>query len=276
MNNFNSLFELFAVFNFAYVLSNDFTAALNSKIIGSFNNIQKDIETIRALINENYSYLTANQSSENDDLRKEVCRQLNEQYINISSEFDALKTKTDEFICSSGILPKFNHYCLLAGFYCVLFLLFIALGLDISYEHGGLLLIYNLLFIFILILQFWDKVKFYKCNYLVSTLSFILINAIFGVFCLFYTLNNSLYFQSFEYKLWLYPVNIIFSIGIACHHFVIYFFKALYLRNNIVNRKSEEIINFRSKCTEFGTTLKAQLAVVDLSKKLASSNGEES
>ena len=269
MANFNSLFELFAVFNFAYVLSNDFTAALNSKIIGSFNSIQKEIETIRTLITEHYTYLKENQSSENDPLRKEVCRQMNEEYISLSSEFDTLKNRTEEYINSSGILPKFNHYCLIAGFYCVLFLLFIGLGLDIKYEHLGLLLLYNILFIIILIFQFSDKIKFYKCNYLISTFSIFIVVLLFGIFCFFYTKSEVHYFESFTFKLWLYPLNIIISIGIACHHFIVYFFKALYMRNNMVNNKYVEISTFRNKCTEFGTSLKAKLAVVDLSKQLA-------
>jgi len=185
MTEFNSLLELFTVFNFAYVLSHDFTNSLNTRITSSFSILEKELKQIKTLILANQEYLIESQKKYGDALGQAVLGALNKKSLDLESEYKGVKKGIEKHIRDSGVQPKFNFYCLFAGFYSIAILLVFALGLEDSIYHMGMLFCFNFIVVVILIFEFWDWIKFVKCSYLYSTYAFLFSLVVFGIFLFF-------------------------------------------------------------------------------------------
>jgi len=254
--DFTSTFELIAAFNFAYVISSDFTKSLERQIVGSYSGIDKLLAEVKTLVRQNADYLSekinsiGNNSNELTNLygRKRT----------FDLQLNQLEDRVAQKIETSGISKTFNYYCLFAGFYSFFLLIIFGFGFSWSNNrHSELLLIFNFISLLGVIFLFdrWLIFKFFIPNYLKTI--FISSATIFflSILCWFYRnqipVDSAGYFSmNFAY------LNIFICLILPTFHFLYYFRKAFLSRREKGKEVTDEIKKFKVKCIEFSGVLK--------------------
>ena len=170
MKEFNSLFELFAAFNFVYVLSTDFNDKISNKLINKFEASEKTLNQIIDFFGHYESIL--------NDYKKEsvkISLTLSDELSKMDSkkaEFYSNKTKWEGEINSAKVGGYFNYYCLFSGLYCLLILYLN--GFDYFNHHNWrtYLFIGNLLYVIGLIILSMEKFKVFTTNFISTLITF--------------------------------------------------------------------------------------------------------
>lgn len=129
MNNFSSIFELLAAFNFALVSSDYFLESVNIKITGHLSAAIHKINSLeKTLIKEIDDYLgnaidTARTEENNEKLNNLSDFQTNFETI-IKPTVESAKVELDDLVQKEKTSTNFRSYCLFSGIYCLLILFF--------------------------------------------------------------------------------------------------------------------------------------------------------
>lgn len=125
MENFTSIFELLAAFNFALVISNDFLIAVNIKITGYLGKSKMDIENIDNILRvEIKDYI--DKALSNKDLNPVLKEGYTSADTTCQQHYDSQKAISEriKFIENKlSFSSNFTAYSLFAGIYCMIILL---------------------------------------------------------------------------------------------------------------------------------------------------------
>jgi hypothetical protein len=125
LNQFNSLFELFAAFNIAYALSDSFNKDLNERVTSGFRTARfriEEISTELAVATETLLDLkTFKEGTLNSGPKIEAARIAHGGFLD---RFKVIRKDVEEDIRTAGLSHSFKYLCFFHALYC-LFMLFI-------------------------------------------------------------------------------------------------------------------------------------------------------
>ncbi len=246
MDKFNSLFELFAAFNFAFVLSSDLNSTLHRKLVGFFDAIDKKRKEIETILDKQRDYIKSSkeQGAENP-------KGLADAILDFEDKITLYESKKDDHSSKTKDINKyFNFYCLYAGLYCVFALLVSALinyffsEIDTSNQSIAIdAMAVSTLFFIVGLIVLLSKFKWkFEANY-ISTAWVFIVGLLISI--LFYWLLLS----SKIGKLDIYPLTVItLSLLLPVAHFIFYFFKAYNDNNNIGKIINDDLTTILSEC----------------------------
>jgi hypothetical protein len=259
MENFNSIFELLAAFNFAYVLSSSFQSSLVEKLFSNyllaletFESIQQQFSTLR----ENLENLQAKSKIQKVvALTKDLSAKITDFDTRVESAKDQISTSIDRY--RSGNSVTFNFLCLYSALYCFFILLFAGCGWlssDNSWERLFFLTFNTVYLLFAFLLWFGPSFKFYSNYYLVIgyfTLSLI----ITGTINTFFICESS----GLQYS-WVHTCNFFIALLSGSVNFIHAFFFASFRnaregKNEYINAKKMED-EFKDLSSEVSTSIK--------------------
>ncbi|MDP1675923.1 MAG: hypothetical protein Q8L88_03580 [Bacteroidota bacterium] len=231
LENFNSLFELTAVFNFAYVLSNDFVQMLNLKIIRHFQVLLGKHEMISSLtagakesllsVTKKVTEIT---TSENN-LDKQL-HQLKTELDNFEKLNTDLKTDCDNLAKDSSVVQEFPFLCLYAGLYSIFVLLLngFSTNSDRAFINESYLILNFLSIVFLMYCYLRPRIIVFQkisLNYSFVIATFVII-VVMSVCFYFINKNIIITHCPIEFDLSV-PISSIFIIS---SHFIFYYFRA--------------------------------------------------
>jgi len=259
-SDFNSLFELFVVFNFAYIFSVNFQEILNSYILKPSENLStrtKEASEKKDVLEVSLNQLQIDQTSFNN---VNVISEIREKLGIIHDSYRKLDEANSSNISRMKITSGFSTISLFSALYCI-FMLFVG-GLNkLPISDMNLLqtiFLFNLLYlIFIKIVFIRDHIGQYKekaMNHFIP-ISIFVVGLISSVILARYSINNNLCViytndLNFTEK----NILIIVSVILPMSHFIFYFIRAIfiyfiYLRSTtkLINEYDANLKSFEEK-----------------------------
>jgi hypothetical protein len=139
LSNFNSIFELLAAFNFAYVISDSFNDHLHTRIIHGFVNIEKNLDNIGGKIKIGMDSLhackpfTLPSGKSSDEKIEQVKTAMNAK----QAQFSTLNKDVRGNIRIAGLRESFKFICLYAALYALSVLVFIGFATQLDSPHNS-------------------------------------------------------------------------------------------------------------------------------------------
>lgn len=262
MGNLSSIFEIFVALNSAYILSQEFLQALNTKITRILQDIQEPLNQVESLIESNKDYLFKLSSEILERMQKERAQQ---EIFEV--KFKDLNNSVFLEIDKASISPIFSIYCLFAAMYSFSVLLGIGFDSDFHCINDDAFFVFNisniLLFPFFIKLNSEIRYKskwFFNSGYFCSVIIIIISWTIY--ICVSVYQNNE-HIKFMEYSKFIHctdygdcPIdfftfNKVLSIIIPTAHFITYFGIAIRNKQYLYPKLEKEIRNFEKEIQEF-------------------------
>jgi len=128
---FNSILELFTVFNFAFIVSDTFNKELRGKIIGSFDSLSHSIKENQKMIDSSQDSLITIKNKVDTgvlDVNIGVVNALRDRLNIIEHNFKELADNIEIEIKRNSLAEGFSEICLFTGTYTLFILLFISIN----------------------------------------------------------------------------------------------------------------------------------------------------
>ena len=255
MEKFNSLFELFAAFNFAYVFSADLIKNFNEKLGGNFHKAETSLSSIDLTIQNIDTYIV--ESKKDGAHNSEVLNNLLTEFGNEKGNYTIDRNRTLNHIKSSLEKSKFSYLCLFSGLYSILILMFA--GYDIidlkNNNHVEYLFWFNLLALFSIFILLSEYFYFWRTDHISTTITFIV------TLIITFVIISISSFWSFHWCPFISKGVVFLSILIASWHFFMYFVK-IYINQK---KKGTELItitnNWHTKFNDLNTRLSVAINV---------------
>jgi hypothetical protein len=218
MENFNSIFELLAAFNFAYVLSDDFKKGFDS-YVSALKNYEMYEGEIRTLQDN----LASNKVVSN--LKSPISNAL----ATFVSKVTEGKERVSKTLTEFQNDLTFNYLCLNAALYCFFVLLMNGCGwLSCDSKHEiSMFFVFNCLVLFSVVLIARRPTLYFVINYYAVCWQFIVILALTSLFNFLFKIGlDCSMFESCH------GLNFVFALIVGCINFVFAFYTA-----EIKNRK---------------------------------------
>lgn len=125
MDSYNSIFEILATFNFAFVASNAFIREVNIRLTGNLGKASEIYKKAKEVSEKQKEYLDKRLSTIVDAQgeRYGILVRLTEEHHKIHSDLITRLDENSEKIETEGTSDKFKWYSLYSGLYCMLILL---------------------------------------------------------------------------------------------------------------------------------------------------------
>ncbi|NOT36429.1 MAG: hypothetical protein HOP11_03515 [Saprospiraceae bacterium] len=244
MQSYNSLFELFAAFNFAYVLSTKFAQDLHSKITLSEGELNKKVKDLDSVISTNENYVYALKSKSKSEKEKFALNLELNKLGSISVDLTKVLDDINVGHISKAKLSFFNYACFISGIYSLLVLFFSGCG----YINGNIdcvnyFMYFNIMFSCIHVLTIIARI-IWPNDFTYGMLSIIILGSLysFGIIC---NVNHEFIFkQDVSVSRFTYNHNLGLSIIISTWHFIILFIVSEYTRasfSSSISQRTDKI-----------------------------------
>lgn len=255
MNNFSSIFELLAAFNFALVSSDYFLESVNVKITGYLSTAMDKIDNLEnTLIKEIDGYLNAAIETARNASQKDKIDNLSDIQTNFETTIKPLslttKCELEDLVKQEKTSINFRSYCLFSGIYCLLILFLSGLDeLEFSFALSTKIFYneYWIIFNFIMLLLI-----FISKNHWIDIISEFSLKRVFhlyiigAILALIFTLIPHLWSQKLcNYNL--YFINVLISIFVPALHFVYILIKAFRSKRKQTKVFLEKVDNLETK-----------------------------
>jgi len=247
LDKFNSIFELLAAFNAAFIISHSFTESLNSRINGVLDNSRLLLNQLEGILNESQTQITSRlKGAATNEIQylSSIAKDNN----NLNKEFEILKNDINLKISNSGISKTFNYYCLFAFIYAISMLLVAGLDVDLKSRAGEIFFIFNVTSILViasLVKRSGDfRLKsFFSTGYLAFLSS---IPTAFLLCFLYHHFRKEGKSCPFNFN----DVNLLLALVIPSFHFFFYFLKSMLNRKRLFPKINKDVEKLRNQCEE--------------------------
>ena len=259
MNNFSSIFELLAVFNFALVSSDYFLESVNVKITGHLSAAIDKIKSFeKTLIKEIDDYLSTAIDTARTEGNNEKLNNLSDFQTSFETSIKPVvenaKDELDDLVQQEKTSQNFRSYCLFSGIYCLLVLFFsgmdelnVGLSQNVKVFYNEFWISFNII---TLLLIYISKNQYF--SWVTSfSLEGVFYLYIFGaVLALMVTIIPHLAIDELcNYNL--YFLNILISIFVPALHFLFVLIKAFKSKKKQTKMFLEKVNNLETKLKDF-------------------------
>ena len=273
MNNLSSIFEIYVGINSAYILSQHFTLALNTKITGVLLTVEERLRQVEGLLKSKNDYLT---SINVPPVKVSKLQPLFDEQNKLIERFDCLKKETKSKVEEGGISSIFNFYCLFAALYS--FGILLSNGFNDLNDHlcnQVEFFIYNCFIILIFARFFWNYRRNRKIIYFNKLFnhSGFLVTVFYVVSAWFFVLFCYLFI---DIKLPFLPkcvtdnldlINKLLATLIPIAHFLYYFFKAFVNKRTLSPKLLDSILAFEREIDVFGGKIDGTTSALNIKIK---------
>ncbi len=266
MDKFSSVFEIYVALNGAYIVSQDFTAFLNVRVLKAFSITQSLLLQLKELIENNRTSLAIpSDDALGSSLRDEVTR-LSKKQKNIEGECESMKESIEGKIKDYGISDNFNLYCFYASLYSFSILILIGFQVDIEHFVGDNCLCFLLVNTLAIVLLYqgikkkWFDYKIFYNSGFIFTLWMAAVAILLPI--LLHLIPSPLSIICLAKLLGKCPLNKFVLLVVPCLHFGWYFLKARKNRNLHSKELEKEIENKIDELEDFSKEISTTLGVV--------------
>jgi hypothetical protein len=265
LDKLTSIFEIYVAVNSAYIISDEFTMTLNTKISGTLTEVKGMLTETQLILDENRKYLENELSGNTNIKSNDITNGLNSKQEDLSSEYEKLGENIHAQIEQASVSPIFRYFCLLSAIYSYMILLAVGYEVDFhSWNDDGLFL-FNISSA-LLFLLFYKRGGTTRFSFLPSGYLYVLL-----IICLDILLCSCYSFVQMQFKIQCYidffNINKIFVTILPITHFIYYFYKASFInKRRLLPKLKIQITEFQTKLNVFTGEIKGNLNAIEMMK----------